>query len=175
MDVGYLVMFRVGPRIEFGEEGKGAVISSLVAILIGLGLVVLGFNTYTNQNQALENPVNVSATVVDTGITEDSSRRGGIDYQPEIEYEYTFEGQTYTSDSMHPGGQLPDEHNIESEAREVIDRYSQGSEITVFVPPENPGDAFIEAEKTSDPLFFMGIGVLFMVLGGYNFLKTSYT
>jgi hypothetical protein len=75
---------------------------------------------------------------------------------------------------MHPGGQLPDDHNVESEAREVVEKYSQGSEISVSVPPEKPGEAFIEAEKTQDPLFFIGIGVLFMILGAYNFIKNGY-
>lgn len=170
-------MFRIGPRIELGDDGEGGkktLLSTAVAVLIGAGLIFLGVDTYMDQNQALENPVNVSATVTDTGIDEDSSRRGGIDYQPEITFEYSYEGQQYTSNNMYPGGQEPKQYNVESNAREVVNRYSQGSEITVSVPPENPGEAFIKAKRTKKPLFFAGIGLLFIVLASYQLLKTRY-
>ncbi|EHK01857.1 hypothetical protein HRED_06667 [Candidatus Haloredivivus sp. G17] len=91
-------MFNFGPRLELGSEnGRGAVISNIAIILVGFGLIFLGYNTYTGQNQALENPVNVSATVTETGIDRQSSRRGGPDYQPEIIFEYSYGGQEYTS------------------------------------------------------------------------------
>ena len=168
-------MFRIGPKIQLGEgDGKGALISSIIGIVIGLGLIGLGANTYINQNQALQNPANTTATITDTGVDRDSSRKSGIDYQPEINFEYSFEGNQYTSSNMYPGGQQPQEYDYESEAREVTDKYSEGSEITVYVPPESPGEAFIENEKTNNPLIFMGIGVLFMFLGAYKFMKTSY-
>jgi Protein of unknown function (DUF3592). len=168
-------MFDFGPRLELGQEGgKGATISNILIVLVGLGLIFLGYNTYTSQNQALENPVNVSATVTDTGIQEDSSRRGGIDYQPVIQYEYSFEGQEYTSDNMYPGGQSPKDYNLQSSAKEVVEDYTQGSKLNVYVPPENPGEAFIKAKKTNSPLFFIGIGVLFVIMGSYKILQRYY-
>ncbi|EGQ43432.1 MAG: protein of unknown function, DUF3592 [Candidatus Nanosalina sp. J07AB43] len=154
-------------------EGKGD-IPVVLAILVGVGMVFLGYNTYVDQRQALNNPENVSATVVDTGIREDSSRRGGIDFSPVIEFRYTYNGSNYTSNSMYPGGQGPDEHNLESEAREVVQNYSQGSRIQVLVPPERPQEGFIKAEKTSDGLVFIGVGFLFLGVGSYRFLKQRY-
>lgn len=56
--------------------------------------------------------MNVLATVVYTSIEESSSRRSGTDYQPQIKYEYIFEGETYVNNNIHPGGQVPDDHNI---------------------------------------------------------------
>lgn len=167
-------MFRVGPKFEFGDGGKKTLFSTGLAVLIGFGLVALGFSTFQSQNQALENPVNVTATVVETGIQEDSSRRGGIDYQPQVTFEYSYEGEEYTSGNMYPGGQKPEQYDSESEARKVIEGYSQGSEIEVSVPPDNPGEAFIKVERTDRPLFFMGIGLLFILLGSYQFLKSYY-
>jgi hypothetical protein len=168
-------MFKIGPRLEFGNNGgKGALISNVVIILVGIGLIFFGYNGYTSQNQALENPVNVSATVTDTGIDQQSSRRGGIDYQPEIMFEYSYEGQDYTSSNMYPGGQEPKEYNLESNAREVVDKYSQGSEVTVYVPPGNPGEAFIKAKKTNKPLIGLGFGIIFILLGSYKFMKGRY-
>jgi hypothetical protein len=168
-------MFKIGPRIEFGGEGgKGALISNVVIILVGIGLVFFGYNGYTSQNQALKNPVNVSATVTETGIDRQSSSRGGLDYQSEITFEYSYEGQDYTSSNMYPGGQKPKDYNVESNAREVVDKYSQGSEITVNVPTENPGEAFIKAKKTNNPLIGIGFGMLFILLGSYKFMKGRY-
>lgn len=153
---------------------KTELISNFAIILVGIGLIFLGYSTYTSQNQALENPVNVSATVTDTGIEEHSSRRGGIDYQPKISFEYSYDGQEYTSTNMYPGGQEPEEHNVESEAREVVDEYSQGSEMSVYVLPESPGEAFIRAKKTINPFIAMGAGILFILVGSYKFLKGRY-
>jgi hypothetical protein len=66
-------MFKIGPRLDFGSEGgKGALISNVVIIFVGIGLLFFGYNSYTSQNQALENPVNVSATVTETGIDRQS-------------------------------------------------------------------------------------------------------
>lgn len=164
-----------GLRINLGQaNGKGAVLSTAVIVLIGLGLVGLGYNTYVNQNQALEDPINVSATVTETGIDQDSSRRGGIDYQPDIKFEYTYDGQQYTSTNMYPGGQQPDHYDREAKARAVLDTYSQGSEITVYVPPETPGEAFIQAKKTNDPLFFIGIGLLMIGAATYRIGKDRF-
>jgi|APHM01.1.fsa_nt_gi Protein of unknown function (DUF3592). len=168
-------MFDFGPRLELGQEGgKGATISNIVIVLVGFGLIFLGYNTYTSQNQALENPVNVSATVTNTAIQEDNSRRGGIDYQPVIEYEYSFEGQEYTSDNMYPGGQSPKDYNLQSNAEEMLDDYEEGTEINVSVPPGSPGEAFIKAKETNSPLFFIGIGVLFVIMGSYKILQRYY-
>ena len=168
-------MFNFGPRLELGSEnGRGAVISNIAIILVGFGLIFLGYNTYTSQNQALENPVNVSATVTETDIDRQSSRRGGPDYQPEIIFEYSYEGQDYTSSNMYPGGQKPEDYNLESNAREVVQEYSQGSEITVSVPPSSPGEAFIHPSKTRDPLMFIAVGFSFVLAGSYKFMKGRY-
>lgn len=168
-------MFKIVPRLEFGSEGgKGALISNIVIILVGIGLLFFGYNSYTSQNQALENPVNVSATVTETEIDRQSGGRGAPEYQPKITFEYSYEGQDYTSSNMYPGGQKPEDYNVESNAKEVVDKYSRGSEITVNVPPENPGEAFIKAKKTNNPLIGMGLGVLFILLGSYKFMKGRY-
>ncbi len=168
-------MFDFGPRINLGKDsGEGSLISNIVIILVGVGLLFFGYTGFTGQNQALGNPANISATVTETGIDEDSSRRGGTDYQPEIKFEYIFEGQEYESSNMYPGGQAPKDYDLESNAKEVVDRYSQGSQITVNVPPENPGEAFIKAKKTNNPLIGIGAGILFILLGSYKFMKGRY-
>ncbi|MFB6216025.1 MAG: DUF3592 domain-containing protein [Candidatus Aenigmatarchaeota archaeon] len=145
--------------------------NALVA-LIGIGLVFSGFSTFTGHNRAMQNPVNVTATVIDTSIERDSSRRGGIDYQPEIRFRYTYQGAEYTSNDMYPGGQLPKERNTESGAKEVVQNYGEGTEVQVLVPPETPGKAFIRAKKTNDPLVFMALGLLMLSPGAYMFLRS---
>lgn len=161
-------------NINLGQTSeRGILLSTAVITLIGLGLIGLGYNTYINQNQALEDPVNVSATVTETGIDQDSSRRGGIDYQPEITFEYTYDGQQYTSTNMYPGGQKANHYDREAKAEDVVETYSQGSEMTVYVPPDTPGEAFIQAKKTNDPLIFMGIGILMIGAAGYRFYKNE--
>lgn len=89
----------------------------------------------------MQNPVNASATVKDTEIDRDSSRKEGPDYQPHIKFEYSFKSQ------------------------------QPSIQIQVNVTPENPGEAFIKARKSNKPLIFTGPGVLTIGPGAYRSLK----
>lgn len=162
----------IGTNFGFRGGGGGAA-SGVVAVAVALLVSGLGYNMYVSQNQALDSSTKTQAEVVETGIRADSSRRGGTDYRPQITYSYTYNGQDYTSDNMYPGGQEPDEYSTRSEAKETLDRYEEQTPITVHVPTSNPGQAFIRAEKTSDPLVFIGVGILFLAVGIYRIWKSQ--
>lgn len=165
--------FNIGSRGGDSEASRTQrLLFSVLFMLIGVGMLGLGYTTFQSQNQQLEDPVNVTAEVVSTGVDRDSSRRGSPDYTPVITFEYMYNGTEYSSDSMYPGGQEAEEYSSETSAESVTDEYSTGSNVEVFVPPESPGEAFIKAKKTDDPLIFMGIGVLMIGAGLYRYLNS---
>lgn len=68
-------------------------------------------------------------------------------YRPEIEYEYTVDGETYTSDSVWPGEDLSG--TDEEKRRAVVDRYPEGETVEAYYDPEDPAVAFLENESRS--------------------------
>jgi hypothetical protein len=136
----------------------------------GVLLAGYGFTQYQGQSESINNAVNITGTVTDTNIQTDSSRRGGIDYQAEITFDYSYEGASYSSDFIYP---LDDdrEFSTESEAQEYLEDYPPGENVAASVNPEQPGDAFLNAERSDQPLLFMLIGGLMALLGSYKTTK----
>lgn len=140
---------------------------SSIFMIIGLALAGYGFMQYQGQSESINKATNITATVTDTNVRTDSSRRGGTDYQAEITFDYKFEGTSYSSDFVYP---LDDdkEFNTESEAQNYLENYSSGEEVDAFVNPEQPGKAFLTAERSNQPLLFVLIGMMMLLAGGYK-------
>jgi len=164
--------FNIGPRLQLGSED--GTIGNVLTLIVGLIGVVWGFSLMQAQATQLDNSVNTSATVVKTSVVEDITRRGSVEYYPNVMYRYTFEGQEYTEGNMYPGGQEPDGKNLRSEAESVVQNYTEGSQITVQVPPGNPDESFIKAKKTNDPLILILFGVIFTGFSGYRLVGERY-
>lgn len=85
-------------------------------------------------------------------------------YIPEIEYEFTVAGETYTSDSVYPGTDF----NIKNRdfAESLVDRYSEGEVVEAYYDPEDPTDAFLENESVATrSIVFAIISVPFVLVG----------
>lgn len=141
-----------------------------ILMLIGVAISGFGYMNYQNQGDSLQNAVNITGTVTGTEIVENHGRRS-TDYSPVISFEYTYQGQTYTSDNMYPPGDTQRELDSMSAAESVTAEYPTGSEVSAYVTPDNPGEAFLKKKRSNGPLLFTGIGAA-MVLGGlYVILK----
>jgi len=164
----------MGFRINLlgGNYSSGETSLILVSLFLvgGITLMGYGFTQYRDQSQNLNNAVNVSATVTDTNIRTDSSRRGGTDYQAEISFEYSYEEQSYSSDFIYP---LDDdkEFNQQSKAHQYIDSYPTGSNVEAFVNSESPETAFLNAERSNQPLILMIVGTLTALMGAYKLTR----
>ena len=157
--------------------GKESRLNSTPGILLAFGFAVIGvlmagngFNQYHGQSQNIDNAVNITATITETNIRTDSSGRGGIDYQAEISFDYRYEGEDYSSSYIYPLDN-DKEFNSESEAEQYLHNYPQGREVTAHLNPENPGEAFLNAERSNQPFISMLIGVLMAVLGSFKALQ----
>ncbi|WP_135828201.1 DUF3592 domain-containing protein [Halorussus halobius] len=144
---------------------------SLLVVLVGLGAGGFGVYDYVQQNQAVENAVEVDATVVETGVDASSSRRGGPDYSPEATFEYSYQGESYTGNSVFPGS-ITKDYDTRSAAESVLEDYQAGETVAAYVDPNSPSDAFLVNETSNSPLFFTAIGGLFVLVGGYSALRS---
>ena len=100
-------------------------------------------------SQAMENAdTTVDGTVVATNIERsvNSGEGSQYNYDPEVVYRYSYEGETYTNDNIRPGseGRVYGSH---SGAEDIIDRYPNGSTVTVHVNSEDPSQSFLQEES----------------------------
>jgi len=155
----------------FGEAEEGGKMNSTAGValatiftVIGVAVAGYGFTQYQGQGESIDSVVNISATVAETDVRTDSSRRGGVDYQAEIMFKYSYEGGNYSSNYIYPLDS-DKEFNSESKAKQYLENYPQGKTVKAFVNPEKPGEAFLNAERSSQTLLLIVIGGLMAVLG----------
>lgn len=137
--------------------------SLLFILLFAVGLIAFGTYDYVGQRQTVQDAVEVDATVTAAGIDE-GSVRGGIDYYPNVTFEYRYEGVEYTGDDVFPGSFNAKYGNV-SEAESIIEQYPVGETVTAYVDPDSPEEAYLKNKTNSNPLTFMGMGVVVLLLG----------
>jgi len=101
----------------------------------------------------------------------------GPGYEHNIKYNYTFQGQTYTSSQVNFrfwGGRT------EAAARGYVQRYPVGQPVTVYILKSNPGFAVLEPEDkygTDKMLLFLGTGyflaIVLIIAGGVAKRRTG--
>ncbi|WP_435361539.1 DUF3592 domain-containing protein [Haloarchaeobius sp. DFWS5] len=135
-------------------------------LVVGLGLIGYGGLSYTTQSSQLDSAVEVDATITETSIEEVDVKRG-TDFTPHATFEYTYEGESYTSSKMYPG-KLTREFNTKDDAREQLDGYDVGNTVTAYVPTDSPGSAYLEHSSSNKPLIVAGIGLFFFLASAYS-------
>ncbi|WP_132058614.1 DUF3592 domain-containing protein [Halorussus amylolyticus] len=161
-----------GSGFSVGGKQLSAAQGGLLFLVIGLGASGFGAYDYVQQSDAVNEAVEVDATVVETGV--DSVRGGsspGVDYKPEVTFEYEYDGETYTGNNVFPAT-ISRNYDTRSAAASVLEGYDEGETVTAYVNPDSPGDAFLKDEKSNSPLLFVGIGGLFAVVGGSSLFKS---
>lgn len=141
-----------------------------VLIIIGAALSGLGYTNYQSQSNALDNAVNVTATVTGTEVNIDRAGKSP-EYSPVISFNYTYKDETYTSNNMYPPGDTQTELDSRSAAAKVTNSYTINKKVLAYVNPENPGEAFLKKKRSNSPLIFIGIGALIVLAGIYVSFK----
>ncbi|WP_335999115.1 DUF3592 domain-containing protein [Halorientalis halophila] len=147
----------------FEINGPSSPLGIALLVLGGLALVGYGGYSYVEQSSALDAAVEVNATVTSTGVEEVDKRRG-VAYKPQATFEYTYEGQSHTASNVYPGP-LSRDFGTEDAAREQLEGYEQEDDVTAYVAPDAPGEAFLLRERSNKPFLVIGIGLL-LTLGG---------
>ncbi|WP_251330843.1 DUF3592 domain-containing protein [Haloplanus pelagicus] len=129
---------------------------SVYLLVLAVTLIGAGGYSYVQQGQAVNNAVTVQATVDSAHVERIDSRRS-IDYEPEIEYTYEYQGETYTSEQVFPGPTIRT-YSDRSKAESVVRSFEPGTTVRAYVRPSTPGDAFLIGERTPWPTRAFAIG-----------------
>lgn len=156
-----------GLSIDGPETLRGA----LVLLVLGCGFAGYGVYDYVQQDDAIEDAVEVDATITDVGVEADSTPGSGdVDYEPTVSFTYEYEGESYTGTRLFPASISPS-YDTESAAREVVAAYEEGETVTAYVSPDAPNSAFLRDSTSNSPLLAVGIGGIIALLGGASALK----
>ena len=129
---------------------------SVYLLVLAVALLGAGGYSYVQQGQAVGDAVPVQATVDSAQVERIDSRRS-IDYEPEIEYTYEYQGETYTSEQVFPGPTIRT-YSDRSNAESVVRSFEPGTTVRAYVRPSAPGDAFLIRERTPWPTRALAIG-----------------
>jgi len=157
--------------ITVGNREIDPVRGGLLVLLASVALIGYGGFDYYQQQRAVADAEPVNATVLETGVEADSAGSNtNVDYYPVVRFEYTYDGETYTSNDVYPAS-LQQSFDTESGARDIVDEYEVDSTVTAYTVPSSPGDGFLRKQQSDGPFTAIGIGGVMLLLGGWSVLR----
>lgn len=173
------------------ESGNGGhtvlLVIGGVFLVLGLGVAIGGSASAVDGMQTADAGVETDGTVVETNIqTEweedgtDQSEKQDEErvYYAQVTYNYTVEGETYTSSSWkvpplatEPAGT---EFESQQEAEAFLEDYEPGDSLTVYYLPEDPSQSFVEKPDYSPVELALPVafGLPFVGIGAGSILYT---
>lgn len=149
-------------------QPRRLVVPTLFAI-IGLYLAYTGAERIVAQRRAVANFEPVEATVQSSDMSIRGREGPSQTYKPEIAYEYEYEGETYRSKTVYPGGNYDSRDEVG--VRRLVDRHNAGDLVTAYVDPEDPETAYLVEGELRTAKLFVGAGALLVAfalgLAGY--------
>ena len=161
----------MSPKINIGSGDGDSSRGVLVFLVISVAIAGYGGYDYLQQTEAVRDAVEVDATITETGVETESARRGRVDHRPTATFEYSYEGETYTGNSVFPGSVTPN-YDTDSAAREIIAEYQAGETVTAYVDPAEPGNAFLKNQRTDTPVKLAAIGLIGVILTAVNYVRS---
>ncbi|WP_049928688.1 DUF3592 domain-containing protein [Halopiger goleimassiliensis] len=154
----------------------------LVLLVLVLSFGLLFANSYVGYVQTMDSAVAVEGTVVGSDYSSSTlsvpsgqdgtgyvgTDRNGAPYFVTVEYQYEYDGERFTSNTLWPRGSSNAVLTQES-ALQRVTQYDPGDSVTVFVDPEEPSDSYIEERHFvwTNPLRDPGYVVGYFWLGGW--------
>jgi hypothetical protein len=96
-------------------------------------------------------------------ITQSEVRRNGELYEPFIRYEYVVQSRTYTGATVRSALVS---YNWSGPARRICERYPVGAKISVYVDPEQPGNAVLEFGSRLGGMVVICLASAILVISG---------
>ena len=142
------------------------VIFALIFIAGGIGLIIWGYGIVKKAKASTGWPT-VEGTVVSAKVERKKStsgrRRGSsTTYKAEVVYDYSVEDTPYSSNRISFGEYSSGNPN---HARQIVNRYPQGGEVTVYFKPGQPKISVLEPGESWSTYMPLGMGVVFFLMG----------
>jgi hypothetical protein len=134
------------------KKGLGGliVVLFLSVVLVGIGLLpTLSHHIAVQEHQ----PTTATVQGTDIQITEDDD--GDESYTPKVTYEYTIDGQTYSSDNVFPG-QFGRSSGNRGWAEDIVNDYRQGDQVEIQHSPRKLGKAYLRNDDGMPDVWWIG-------------------
>lgn len=153
-------------------NGPDSLGGALLYVVIGIAIISYGGYDYVQQGEAVRNSVEVDARVTEVSIETSSgtSSNPGTNYDPTVAFEYTYNGTEYTGTQLYPAT-IEQNYDTRSAAESAVEGYEPGVETTAYVSPEQPGDAFLENQRSTAPVVAVVLGGVFTLIATISALR----
>ncbi|WP_434520866.1 DUF3592 domain-containing protein [Halorubrum sp. AS12] len=156
-----------GLSISGPKTMRGAVIM----LIIGLAATGYGAYDYTQQSNAVDDAVEVDATITELDVESTSTGSStDVSYRPTVRFTYEHDGTTYESTNVFPSA-ISSNYDTESAARSVIEEYAVDESATAYVDPSDPDGAFLRSQTSNAPLVAVAVGLIFALVGGRSAIR----
>jgi len=140
------------------------VVPTLLA-LVGIYIAFTGAQRILAQRRAVKSFEPVDATVESSDFQARGRQGPSQTYKPEITYEYEYEGETYRSETVFPGGNYDSRDEVG--VRRLVDEHNVGDRVTAYVDPADPETSYlVEGELRTAWLFVAAGGVVVAIALG---------
>lgn len=133
---------------------------SSLFVIIGLAVFGFGVRQYMRAQDSNSWPY-VMGKVIYSDV-ERRSDEDGTTYSAEVEYEFTV-ADRLLSGNLVKFGEVSTSSS--SNARRVVNRYPEGSEVRVFYDPSDPYMSVLEPGVHASTYFMPGFGLVFALFG----------
>ena len=153
-------------------DGPDSLAGALLYLFIGIAVISYGGYDYVQQTEAVRESVEVTATVTELAVETDrgTSSNPGVNYDPIVEFEYTYNGTEYTGTKIYPAD-IEQNYDTRSGAESAIEQYEQGTQTVAYVSPDQPGDAFLKSKTSNAPIIAIVLGGLFTLFASVSAVR----
>ncbi len=95
----------------------------------------------------------------------------GVNYKPEVLFNYTVDGEEYSQGNIRYDGDWST--NKPTYANKMVKKYKVGTEVDVYYDPEEPFEAVLEPGTTWMSYLPIGFGAVFFFIGAALFVGTG--
>ena len=143
--------------------GIGALVIGAVLFVAGGAIAIFIGKPILDNAKASESWPDVPGVVVSSDVV---SKRGKDNtmYSADIVYHYAVNGRDYTCSTVSFGGNYSSSSS--QHAHKVTNKYPAGTPVQVYYQPEEPSTAALEPGATAMSYFALGIGCVFVLVGG---------
>ena len=91
-----------------------------------------------------------------------STNKNFTEYKINIDYRYSVDGKDFKGTQFYP--LIPNVFSDKKYANELMDKYQNGSEISVYYNPKKPGNSCLITSKDVSPLKYVIMIAIFLVI-----------